>query len=541
MNKLNRALLTFMMAVSSIGLGSCDILGFLSDSAEVSSGNNNASASQQISGITPNIAANSCEGSDYETILEKLKKVGFKNFKLTFLGDIIIGLLAKENHIESIRINNDEDFKKDSRFDAKSVVFMEIHSKKKSSLNITEPIDGQLPILYTSNELDGEDKLVSGQTLTDIGFTNVAYNPITDCLTTYSLYLNDTEGFTVGGDTSFNDYAFFEMNAPIRISYHTVEGDYCTNGLEHTIVDSPAVEPTCTEPGWTSGRCCSVCNKAVSGHMEIEPKGHTIVVDKTGFEATCVSPGLGDEAHCSVCNAILSEQVELPIDPNHHVNIEIDPGVKATCVSTGISDRVVCHDCNRVVSDHEELPIDPNNHEHVVDDEEVRPNNGYNGHTAYSHCEDCNMVLTQSTSIPWSGSPEEATATAELESSFPKALAKKAVLTAMCNYFSTDVLDATGNYVVESKLHSYSYAKTKYSIVAAGTWKWAGEQKWRFQGFTIHGSEWNMDYPLYGFISVDSTRFHLSSVNNGKSNNKSQYITYNDNTCFNFVKSLVNA
>lgn len=485
MRKCNIIVSTLFLAFSCIGLGGCDAL----DAPKIEPVFNDAGQ------IQVQIDSERCEDNNYETVLKKLKQAGFKNFKINFEGDIIIGLFSTEDDIDSIRINGVSNFNKDSYFDTKSVVFMDVHSKKADLKLITEAIDGQLPILYSTNSFKGNDKLYAGEQLTNVGFTHVAYNPIQDCYSSSDWDYNDTEGFTVNGNSSFYDYSFFDIDANIRISYHTVTGDYCTNGLEHTFKDSPAVEPTCTEPGWTSGTYCIVCNKAFSGHVEIPAKGHKLVIDKPGYPATCVSTGLSNESHCSECNQILSIQ--------------------------------------------EVLPIDPDNHKHIVTTDEVRPNNGHDGHTASSYCEDCNKVIQQSTTIPWSGSSEEKTATNELESIFSKDTAKKAVLTAMCNYFSTDVLDSSGNYVVASKLHNYAYASTKYRITSAGTWKWAGEKKWRFEGFTLYGSEWKQSYPLYGYISVDSTKYHLTGVNNGKSNNPSQYITYYDETCFNFSISLV--
>lgn len=530
MKKIHSFASLVCLAISCIGMSGCEIFDILE--SELSSKRNDNGLLQAP------ISSKKCKSKDYKAAIEEFKKAGFKNFKINFEGDLIIGFLARDGEIDSIRINENTSFDEDSLFNTKSVVFIDVHSWDEELDYVTEPVDGQLPILHLANDLDGFDKLLVGEDLEYIGFTNVKYNPIQDCASANSSKYNDTEGFKVNGSSDFNEYSFFDIDSDIKISYHTVEGDYCTNGLEHTCVDSPVVEPTCTEPGWTSETRCSVCGKHVSGHTEIPPKGHTAVIDKPGYPATCISTGISDETHCSECNAKLSGQEILPIDPNNHVNVEVFAGEKPTCVSTGTSDKIVCHDCETVVSEHEPLPIDPNNHKNIITTEETRPSNGKDGRTASSQCKDCNTVIQQSTAIPWSGSAEEKAATSVLESVFPKETAKKAVLTAMCNYFSPDTLDSSGNYVVASKLHNYSYASTKYRITSSGTWKWAGEKKWRFEGFTLYGYDWQQYYPLYGYISVDSTKYHLTGVNNGKANT-SQYITYSEETCFNFSISLV--
>lgn len=477
--------------------------------------------------------------TNYESTIEKLKKYGFTNFKINFMNDVIFGIFVTENNISSININGKTDFNKTDLFDVKSVITMDVHSKHGGSKIIAKPYNGQIPIMYENKELIGQDKLVVAQSLSSIGFINITYTPVMDCKNSNDSLMNTINNLSINSETIYYYYDCFDINTPIKIYYHTTEGDYCTNGLEHTLIDSGAIEPTCTESGWTSETYCSVCNKVVNERIEIPMRGHKVVVDKEGRQATCTTTGLSDETHCEVCGEKLSEQTVLPVNTSNHVNIETINGYLATCVSTGLTDKIVCKDCGVIVSEHQTLPINPNNHTNIVEDEEVRPSNGNDGRSGGSHCEDCKATIKTGKTIPWSGSAEEKQALNELESYFPKSLAKKAVLTAMCNYFSIDVLDSTGNYYVASKLHNYAYASSKFKITASGNWKWAGDKEWRFEGFTIYGGDYSQTYPLYGYISMDSTKFHLSDVNNGKSNNPSQYITHSESTCFNFSRSLV--
>ena len=437
MKKIRSFAAMICLAISCIGMSGCE---FFDDiESESSSKHNNNGL------IQAPISSKKCKSKDYKATIEEFKKAGFKNFKINFEGDLIIGFLASDGEIDSIRINENTSFDKDSSFNTKSVVFMDVHSWDESLDYVTEPVDGQLPILHLANDLDGFDKLLVGEELEYIGFTNVTYNPIQDCSSANSLKYNDTEGFTVSGSSNFNEYSFFDVDSDIKISYHTVAGEYCINGLEHTYVDSPAIEPTCTEPGWTSETRCSVCGKHVSGHTEIPPKGHTKVIDIEGCEATCITEGHTEESHCSECGIVLSRSEPTPINPNNHVHLDITEaidatcvsegrtegayctdcsttvavseivpinpsnhahthtivGMPATCVSSGISDGLYCDDCNTTVIEQHETPIDPNNHTNIIIDPAVTATETSDGKTQGKHCGDCGTIIVKQETTYW--------------------------------------------------------------------------------------------------------------------------------------------
>lgn len=389
--------LAMCLTLSCFSLASCDSLGFDSNSTSVDGPIYNESGQ-----IKTQISAEQCKKANYEDIVKKLKSAGFKNIRINFEGDIILGLLASENEVDSIRINNTNNFKNDAFFDVKSVVFIDVHSRKENINIISEVIDGQLPIFYEHNGLDGIDKLVAGQHLAEIGFNNITYTPIQDCWSTSSWDYNEADGFSILNSSSFSDYSFFDINSSIKISYHTVEGDYCTNGLEHTFKDSPTVEPTCTESGWTSGTYCTVCNKTISGHVEIPAKGHTKVVDIEAVDATCVAEGHTEGSHCSVCNEILSVSTPTPIDPNNHVHVKVtEEAVEATCVSKGLSESSHCEDCGAIISEQHETPVDPNNHKNIVVDPAVEATQYSDGKTEGKHCGDCGKVIVAQSTTKW--------------------------------------------------------------------------------------------------------------------------------------------
>ncbi len=435
MKKINLVTTTLFLMFSCFGLSGCDIL----DGPKIKPIYND------LGQIQTQISSDQCDERNYKTTLGKLQQAGFKNFKINFIGDIIIGLFASEDAIDSIRINEVSKFDKDTYFNVKSVVFMDVHSSKPDLQLITETIDGQLPILYSSNSFKGTDKLVAGEKFTNIGFTNVTYNPIQDCSSTSSYNFNDADVFTIGGNSSFYDYSFFDIDSKVSISYHTVESDYCSNGLEHTYKDSPAVEPTCTESGWTSGTYCTVCNKLISGHTEIPAKGHNKIIDVEASEATCISEGHTEGSHCSWCGEVLSVSESLEINPNHHkhvdiieaieptcilegrtegaycndcntvlsvseilpinssnhVNTHVISGTPATCITTGISDGLYCDDCKKTVLEQHETPIDSSNHINIIIDAAIPATQTSNGKTQGKHCGDCGAVIVKQETTYW--------------------------------------------------------------------------------------------------------------------------------------------
>ena len=117
--------------------------------------------------------------------------------------------------------------------------------------------------------------------------------------------------------------------------------------LEHTEAIDERVEPTCTEPGRTEGKHCSVCNKILLAQKEIPANGHTEVIDK-GYDATCTETGLSDGKHCSVCSEILVKQEVIPALGHDMTKTE---AVEPTYWETGNNEYYTCSRCEKVFKD----------------------------------------------------------------------------------------------------------------------------------------------------------------------------------------------
>ena len=144
----------------------------------------------------------------------------------------------------------------------------------------------------------------------------------------------------------------------------------------HTEVAVPGKDATCTEPGLTEGKVCSVCDATLVAQEVIPAKGHTEEV-VPGKDATCTATGLTEGKVCSVCDATLVAQVEIPVvahtydndedaDCNvcgytrdvacTHENTTTLDAVAATCTATGLTEGKKCNDCGETITAQEVVP-----------------------------------------------------------------------------------------------------------------------------------------------------------------------------------------
>ena len=114
----------------------------------------------------------------------------------------------------------------------------------------------------------------------------------------------------------------------------------------------PAVEPTCTTPGFTAGEKCRLCGLALVAQEVIPATGHTVTT-LPGIPATCTIFGMSDGKWCETCGTLILPQYVVPATGHTVVTV---PSKAASCTETGLTEGSKCSGCGLVFTEQEVIP-----------------------------------------------------------------------------------------------------------------------------------------------------------------------------------------
>ena len=169
----------------------------------------------------------------------------------------------------------------------------------------------------------------------------------------------------------------------------------------HTEEVIPAKAPTCTESGLTAGKKCSVCGEILEAQKEVPATGHTEEVIPAKAP-TCTEPGLTAGKKCSVCGEILEEQEEVPATGHTE---EVLPAVEPTCTEPGLTAGKKCLVCDEILEKQEEIPALGHDYQ-TVEGSAVTATCTKAGKKADKKCSRCGDVI-EGEAIPALGHTEE--------------------------------------------------------------------------------------------------------------------------------------
>ena len=128
---------------------------------------------------------------------------------------------------------------------------------------------------------------------------------------------------------------------------------YCTH--EETELRN-AVEPTCTEDGYSGDRYCLLCGELVEKGVVVNAPGHQAETIPA-VPATCAAPGKTTGSRCSVCGKVFREPVDTPKDPaNHTGETERRNEKPATSEQEGYTGDLYCVGCGALLQKGETIP-----------------------------------------------------------------------------------------------------------------------------------------------------------------------------------------
>lgn len=171
---------------------------------------------------------------DKDEVSKLLTEMGFENIKFSPIPDLILGWLTSDGEVDRVSINGKTDYSAKDSFDKNAEIIIYYHTFSEDSTT-TSPTDtvkpeGKIQIGKRASDFHQMDKEEVAKLLTELGFSDITYSPITDLITGWLTKDGSVEDVSINGRKDYKKDEFFAPDSKVIIFYHTFEGDFCTNG-----------------------------------------------------------------------------------------------------------------------------------------------------------------------------------------------------------------------------------------------------------------------------------------------------------------------
>lgn len=159
-------------------------------------------------------SARDCKGRGYQDIIEEFKTAGFTNITTTVDDSIETAGKYKDDEVESISIDGDNDFPEGSEYVYDVAVVVFYHSD-----------ENNICMDKSNKELQNMKYPDLKVYLENLGFTNIESVPINDIKKSDDKNNNMVESISINSDSSIESDEYFRKDDLIRIEYHCLKED----------------------------------------------------------------------------------------------------------------------------------------------------------------------------------------------------------------------------------------------------------------------------------------------------------------------------
>jgi hypothetical protein len=427
---------------------------------------------------------------NYQSVINELQKSGFKDITTIVIEDLLSTSSMSDGTVEQVSINGSKSFQANSTFPTNTAVVITYHVIKK----VYTPI--------SSDDLLTDDYEILGSMFKDAGFANVELKEVFDLDpdTTDADYINE---IFINGRSTFNNEEEFPFDATTTIICHRpyekftvkVHVDFVAN-LIFSKYDVTLLINNEQQQTLEHGKDVDYEFKLKDGEYEFifEETGSSSVYGSTtidvssnmeiSYKIACYNDNVTVETIYIDREAILSEnEVKAPSSASDY---------KYKNYSDVVTPLEVAGFTNIKIE-----PVYDIYFGFLVSEGELQAVT-IDGKSSFKKGDifqsDAEVIITYHSSTENEPSKQAAKQAAEaqklfeeqLETVFPKELAKRAAVVAFTNYYALDVFSEDGNNFDASKFHSYADASgdaSKYFwyVKSEGTWSAKNENTWHVE------------------------------------------------------------